>query len=93
MVATKILPKRLHISAIGFASAFGGGGAAVFPFAVGALAQARGVWVLQPFALGLLVVILGLWCSLPGGFRKGGLEKSRADKGDGGEGVGSVLSA
>lgn len=93
VVATKILPKRLHISAIGFASAFGGGGAAVFPFAVGALAQAKGVWVLQPFALGLLVVILGLWGSLPGGFSKGGLEKSRLDKVDGGEGDGSVLSA
>ncbi|CAG8971011.1 hypothetical protein HYALB_00009862 [Hymenoscyphus albidus] len=91
VVATKILPRRLHISTIGFASAFGGGGAAIFPFAVGALAQARGVWVLQPFALGLLVVILGLWCALPGGFRRDGLEKARLRKGE--EGEGSVISA
>ncbi|PVH80225.1 MFS general substrate transporter [Cadophora sp. DSE1049] len=35
VVATKLLPRRLHVSAIGFAAAFGGGGAAVLPFAVG----------------------------------------------------------
>lgn len=62
------------MSAIGFAAALGGGGAAVFPFAVGAIAQARGVQVLEPFALALLVAILALWCLLPGGFRKEGLE-------------------
>ncbi|KAI0145308.1 major facilitator superfamily domain-containing protein [Xylariaceae sp. FL1272] len=31
-----------HISAIGFAAAFGSGGTAIFPFAVGAIAQSRG---------------------------------------------------
>ncbi|KAF4307248.1 hypothetical protein GTA08_BOTSDO05339 [Botryosphaeria dothidea] len=54
VAATKLLPKYLHVSAIGFAAAFGGGGAAVFPFAVGAIAQARGVQVLQPFVLALI---------------------------------------
>ncbi|OQE07059.1 hypothetical protein PENVUL_c015G08625 [Penicillium vulpinum] len=43
VVTTKLLPKHLHVSAIGFAAAFGGGGAAVLPFVVGVLAQARGV--------------------------------------------------
>ncbi|KAI9842115.1 MAG: hypothetical protein M1837_007476 [Sclerophora amabilis] len=42
VVATKLLPPHLHVSAIGFTAAFGGGGAALFPFAVGALAQAKG---------------------------------------------------
>lgn len=65
VAATKILPKHLHISAIGFAAAFGGGGAAIFPFAVGAIAQAKGVQVLQPIILALLVTILLLWLSLP----------------------------
>ena len=93
IVATKILPKRLHVSAIGFAAAFGGGGAAVFPFAVGAIAQAKGVQVLQPFALALIAAILILWCMLPGGFKKGGLEASRQDKaeGEGGRGSGNWL--
>lgn len=41
VVATKLLPRNLHVSAIGFAAAFGGGGAALLPFAVGAIAQAK----------------------------------------------------
>ncbi|KAM3079672.1 hypothetical protein ACMFMG_006085 [Clarireedia jacksonii] len=80
VVATKLLPKRLHISAIGFAAAFGGGGAALFPFAVGAIAQAKGVKVLQPIALGLLVAILGLWCLLPGGFSKEALNRVQLER-------------
>ncbi|KAH7414332.1 major facilitator superfamily domain-containing protein [Phaeosphaeria sp. MPI-PUGE-AT-0046c] len=65
VAATKLLPRHLHVSAIGFAAAFGGSGAAIFPFAVGAIAQAKGVQVLQPVILALLGVILGLWLCLP----------------------------
>lgn len=65
VAATKLLPKHLHVSAIGFAAAFGGGGAAVFPFAVGAIAQARGVQVLQPFVLALIVGCWICWMGLP----------------------------
>ncbi|KAF2279498.1 MFS general substrate transporter [Westerdykella ornata] len=65
VAATKLLPRHLHVSAIGFAAAFGGSGAAVFPFAVGAIAQAKGVQVLQPVILALLGVITGLWVCLP----------------------------
>ncbi|KAI0203641.1 putative MFS transporter [Astrocystis sublimbata] len=62
---SKLLPHHLHVSAIGFAAAFGGSGAAVLPFAVGAIAQARGVQVLQPIILALLAAILLVWCGLP----------------------------
>ncbi|KAH8433725.1 putative MFS transporter [Aspergillus melleus] len=65
VVATKLLPRVLHVSAIGFAAAFGGGGAAVLPFAVGAIAKAKGVQVLQPFITGLSGGILLLWLGLP----------------------------
>lgn len=65
VAATKLLPKHLHVSSIGFAAALGGTGAAIFPFAVGAIAQAKGVQVLQPFALALLVAVLGTWLLLP----------------------------
>ena len=65
VVATKLLPKHLHVGAIGFAAAVGGSGAAIFPFAVGAIAQAKGVKVLQPIVLALLACILGLWLCLP----------------------------
>ena len=68
------------MSSIGFAAAFGGGGAAIFPFAVGAIAQVKGVQVLQPIALALLAAILALWCLLPGGFKKRGLEQAREDR-------------
>ncbi|KAI0864396.1 putative MFS transporter [Xylaria cubensis] len=62
---SKLLPHHLHVSAIGFAAALGGSGAAVLPFAVGAIAQAKGVQVLQPIILALLGAILLVWCGLP----------------------------
>ncbi|KAI1211195.1 MFS general substrate transporter [Annulohypoxylon truncatum] len=62
---SKLLPRHLHVGAIGFAAAFGGSGAAVLPFAVGAIAQAKGVQVLQPIILALLGVILIFWIGLP----------------------------
>ena len=65
IMATKLLPKDLHVAALGFAAALGGGGAAVLPFAVGAIANARGVQTLQPIVLALLAVLLGIWLSLP----------------------------
>lgn len=65
VAATKSLPKHLHVSAVGFAAAFGGGGAAILPFAVGAIAQSRGVGVLQPIILALLAVLLLVWLGLP----------------------------
>ncbi|KAG9496985.1 hypothetical protein J7337_011774 [Fusarium musae] len=77
VAATKLLPADYHVSAIGFAAAVGGGGAAVGPFAVGAIAQKTGVQVLQPIIVGLLGAITLVWLLLPGGFRKGGLERAR----------------
>ena len=70
VMAARLLPSHLHVSAIGFATALGGTGGAVFPFAVGAIAQAKGVGVLQPIILALIVVIAGLWLSFPRSARK-----------------------
>jgi fucose permease len=84
VATTKLVPSDFHVSAIGFAAAFGGGGAALLPFAVGAIAEKKGVQVLQPIVLVLLVVLLAIWLLLPGGMRRGGLEKAR----DNSEGVG-----
>ncbi|AEO61817.1 hypothetical protein MYCTH_2312413 [Thermothelomyces thermophilus ATCC 42464] len=77
VAATKLLPTSYHVSAIGFAAAFGGGGAALFPFAVGAIAQSKGVEVLQPIVLAILLFILLIWLMLPGGLKTGGLENAR----------------
>ncbi|KAH0345727.1 MFS general substrate transporter, partial [Aureobasidium melanogenum] len=65
VATTKLLPKHLHVSGIGFAAALGGSGAAIFPFVTGVIAQAKGVQVLQPIILALLVVIWLFWISLP----------------------------
>ncbi|PGH14102.1 hypothetical protein AJ79_03219 [Helicocarpus griseus UAMH5409] len=65
VAATKLLPKHLHVSAIGFAAALGASGATMLPFAVGAIAQVKGVQVLQPIVLAMLVVDLGIWMCLP----------------------------
>ncbi|KAJ5641797.1 hypothetical protein N7490_005797 [Penicillium lividum] len=65
IIMTKLLPQHLHVSSIGFAAAFGGSGAAILPFAVGALAQAKGVSVLQPFIIGLSAAIFLAWLGLP----------------------------
>jgi fucose permease len=65
MMATKLLPKHIHVSAIGFAMAFGGTGGTVFPFAIGAIAAAKGVQVLQPIILALIAVVAVLWLSFP----------------------------
>ena len=64
-LTAKLLPKHIHVSAMGFAMAMGGTGGTVFPFAVGAIAQERGVWVLQPFVLALFVVLAVTWFFYP----------------------------
>ncbi|KAF4457387.1 hypothetical protein FALBO_15215 [Fusarium albosuccineum] len=60
-VMTKLLPAEKHIVSVGFGTAFAVSGGAIFPFAVGALAQAGGVQVLQPVILGLFAIQLLLW--------------------------------
>ena len=65
VMSTKLLPVHLHVSAIGFATAIGGTGGAVFPFVVGAIAQAKGVRVMQPVIAALLAVLFCLWLLLP----------------------------
>ncbi|KAL6364696.1 hypothetical protein LRP88_00667 [Fusarium phalaenopsidis] len=65
MMTAKLLPAKIHVSAIGFAMAIGGTGGTVFPFAIGAIAQSKGVQVLQPIILALIVVVTGVWLSFP----------------------------
>lgn len=79
VVMTKLLPPDQHVISIGLTAALGGGGSAVFPFIVGAIAEHHGVKVLQPFVLAVLAVVGILWMSIPGGMKKGGLEKARKE--------------
>ena len=57
----------------------------MFPFAVGAIAESKGVQVLPPISLALIAVILALWGLLPGGFKKRGLEEVGRDREEGRE--------
>lgn len=65
MMASRLLPSRMHVSALGFAMAIGGTGGTVFPFAIGAIAAKAGVRVLQPIIVALIVVVAALWLSFP----------------------------
>ena len=65
VLATKILPRDLHVGSIGFATAFGGSGGAILPFLVGVIAQRKGVQSLQPMIIAILVVIGVLWVCIP----------------------------
>lgn len=65
VLMTKLLPRDLHVGSIGFATAFGGSGGALFPFIIGAIAQNTGVKNLQPVILALFIVIILLWLCLP----------------------------
>jgi nitrate/nitrite transporter NarK len=67
VLITKLLPRSLHVGTIGFGTAFGGSGGAVFPFIVGAIAQKKGVKTLQPIILALLAAIAALWLCMPRG--------------------------
>ena len=65
VLATKLLPRDLHVGSIGFATAFGGSGGAILPFLVGVIAQRKGVQSLQPMILAILIVIGILWVCIP----------------------------
>lgn len=61
VVALQKLPRRLHVSGVGFAAAIGGAGAAVLPFVNGALATSYGPKVLCPLVLALFSAMMLIW--------------------------------
>lgn len=77
VLITKVLPRSLHVGTIGFATAFGGSGGAIFPFIVGAIVQSKGVKTLQPIILAMLAVLGVLWAILP--HRKNGKDHGDTD--------------
>ena len=79
VLITKVLPRSLHVGTIGFATAFGGSGGAILPFAVGAIAQAKGVQTLQPIILAICAALALLWLTVP---RSSG-KKAKSEDSDG----------
>ncbi|OJI97844.1 hypothetical protein ASPVEDRAFT_49768 [Aspergillus versicolor CBS 583.65] len=64
-VITQVIPRELHLGAIGFTASFGSAGCAAFPFLTGAIASRAGVEVLQPIMIGLLVGMTIFWALVP----------------------------
>ncbi|KAI1760325.1 MFS general substrate transporter [Hypoxylon sp. FL1150] len=64
-VATRLLPRELHVGAISFAVLIGQVGGALLPFALGALADTLGIQVFQAVVFALLVVTLLVWLAFP----------------------------
>ncbi|KDE07771.1 hypothetical protein MVLG_02041 [Microbotryum lychnidis-dioicae p1A1 Lamole] len=69
-ICTKVLPRSLHASGIGFIAAAGQAGSAIFPFLTGALAQKFSPSVLQPVLIILFVVQAVIWVFCPSPDRK-----------------------
>lgn len=61
VVALQKLPRRLHVSGVGFAAAIGGAGAAILPFVNGAIATEYGPKTLCPLVLALFAGMLSIW--------------------------------
>lgn len=66
IMQTKLVHKRLHVAAIGFACALGSAGGCIIPFFIGGIANIQGIWILQPIVLATLLLCLVLWLLLPG---------------------------
>jgi fucose permease len=67
ILATSVLPKRLHVSGISAAVALSGCGSAVFPLMVGAFANTFGVGILLPIIGLYFVVMTCLWALIVAG--------------------------
>lgn len=64
-VFSKLLPRNIQMSSLGFITASGSSGGAVAPFVTGLLAQKAGTFVLHPICIGLFVAMEGCWGILP----------------------------
>ncbi|KAF2645943.1 MFS general substrate transporter [Massarina eburnea CBS 473.64] len=64
-IFTRLIPRHVQTTAIGFIAGAGSSGGAVAPFTTGLLAQAAGTWVLHPVCIGLYGLMMACWVGLP----------------------------
>ncbi|PSN62329.1 MFS general substrate transporter [Corynespora cassiicola Philippines] len=64
-IFSRLMPRHVQTTAIGFIAGAGSSGGAVAPFTTGILAQAAGTWVLHPVCIGLYGVMMVCWFGLP----------------------------
>lgn len=66
VLLTQLLPRRLHVAAVSFVGSVGQVGAAMLPFAIGALVQGAGIGVFMFVVAALLALTAGLWLVFAG---------------------------
>ncbi|KAF4312451.1 putative mfs efflux protein [Botryosphaeria dothidea] len=64
-IFTRLLPRSIQTTSVGFIASAGSSGGAVMPLLTGLLAQAAGTWVLHPVCVGAFVGMLAGWAVLP----------------------------
>jgi fucose permease len=64
-IFSRLMPRHIQTTAIGFIGGAGSSGGAVAPFTTGILAQASGTWVLHPVCVGMYGLMLACWFALP----------------------------
>ena len=64
-VFSKLLPKNIQMSSLGFVASMGSSGGAVAPFVTGLLAQKLGTVVLNPICIVLFIIMEVAWFFLP----------------------------
>ncbi|KAL0079655.1 major facilitator superfamily domain-containing protein [Phycomyces blakesleeanus] len=64
-LASKVLPRWMHASAIGFMASLGAGGAAFFPFITGQISGSYGILSLPLTCLAMAFVMQFLWVFVP----------------------------
>ncbi|EAU89256.1 hypothetical protein CC1G_03521 [Coprinopsis cinerea okayama7 len=63
--ASRVLPRRLLTSSIGWIAGFGQAGSALIPFMTGAIAENHGIKSLHPLLVAMMAVLILLWWVLP----------------------------
>ncbi|ORY00106.1 MFS general substrate transporter [Basidiobolus meristosporus CBS 931.73] len=64
-LASRVLARKYHATSIGFMSALGAGGAALFPFLTGQIAGGFGILVLPLAAIAMSTMMMVLWIYVP----------------------------
>lgn len=68
--ASRILPRWILTSSIGWIAGFGQAGSAVLPFITGVIAAKRGIKSLQPLLVAMMVFMMVFWALVPRGLRR-----------------------
>ncbi|OCB84654.1 MFS general substrate transporter [Sanghuangporus baumii] len=64
-MASKLLPRRMHTSAMTMISSIGQSGSAIFPFIIGVISNNKGIWTVQPSIVALLAGQFICWSLVP----------------------------